>query len=90
MFRVPGGPGIRLDGAMTTGNYISRFYDSLLSKVIAHGSTYEKAIFRMQRALNEFTVRGVKTNIQFLENVFGNPTFVSGAVTTKFIERYGS
>lgn len=57
-YRVPGGPGIRLDGAVTAGNVISRYYDSLLAKVIASAPTYDKAIQRMARALQEFQVGG--------------------------------
>jgi pyruvate carboxylase len=55
-YRVPGGPGIRLDGAVTAGNVVSRYYDSLLAKVIANAPTYDKAIQRMARALQEFQV----------------------------------
>ena len=54
---MPGGPGIRLDGAVTAGNVVSRYYDSLLAKVIASAPTYDKAIQRMARALQEFQVR---------------------------------
>ena len=56
-FRVPGGPGIRLDGAVTAGNVISRHYDSLLSKVIVTAPTFSAAVQRMARALSEFQVR---------------------------------
>jgi pyruvate carboxylase len=86
-YRVPGGPGIRLDGAVTTGNVVSRYYDSLLAKVVASAPTYERAVQRASRALQEFQVRGVKTNIAFLENVLRHPEFVGGAPTTSFIER---
>lgn len=53
-YRVPGGPGIRMDGAVTTGNVVSRYYDSLLAKTIASAPTFNKAVQKMQRALNEF------------------------------------
>ncbi|KAK9800249.1 hypothetical protein WJX73_006193 [Symbiochloris irregularis] len=86
-YRSPGGPGIRLDGAMTAGNTVSRHYDSLLVKVISHGSTFTGAVQKMQRALHEFHIRGVKTNIAFLQNVFRHPEFLSGEATTSFIER---
>jgi pyruvate carboxylase len=56
-YRPPGGPGIRLDSAVTAGNVISRYYDSLLSKVIASAPTFDKAVQRMARALQEFQVR---------------------------------
>jgi pyruvate carboxylase len=55
-YRVPGGPGIRMDGAVTTGNVVSRYYDSLLAKVIAHAPTFNKAVQKQSRALAEFQV----------------------------------
>ncbi|KAA6420341.1 MAG: pyruvate carboxylase [Trebouxia sp. A1-2] len=85
-YRSPGGPGIRLDGAMTAGNVVSRHYDSLLVKVIVRSNSYIHAIQKMQRALYEFQIRGVKTNILFLENVLRHPEFLSGYATTSFIE----
>jgi pyruvate carboxylase len=87
-YRPPGGPGIRLDSAVTAGNVISRYYDSLLSKVIASAPTFDKAVQRMARALQEFQVRGIKTNIPFMENVLRHPVFLAGAATTGFIETY--
>lgn len=86
-YRVPGGPGIRLDGAVTTGNVVSRYYDSLLAKVISHAPTFEQSIQKMQRALNEFQIRGIKTNIPFLENVLRHPEFLAGEAKTSFIEK---
>ncbi|KAK9814506.1 hypothetical protein WJX72_007023 [[Myrmecia] bisecta] len=86
-YRSPGGPGIRLDGAMTAGNIVSRHYDSLLVKVICSANSYIHAIQKMQRALYEFQIRGVKTNILFLENVLRHPEFLHGQATTSFIER---
>lgn len=55
-YRPPGGPGIRLDSAVTAGNVVSRYYDSLLSKVISSAPTFDKAVQRMARALQEFQV----------------------------------
>ncbi|GMH36667.1 hypothetical protein BSKO_04540 [Bryopsis sp. KO-2023] len=86
-FRVPGGPGVRLDGAVITGNVISRYYDSLICKVICWAPTFPKAVQKMQRALNEFQVRGIKTNIPFLSRVCVHPEFLGGAGTTAFMER---
>ena len=85
-YRSAGGPGVRLDGAMGSGNTISPFYDSLLVKVICKASSFGATVQKMQRALFEFHVRGVKTNIPFLENVFNHPEFLSGNATTSFIE----
>ncbi|KAG2437519.1 hypothetical protein HYH02_011162 [Chlamydomonas schloesseri] len=87
-YRMPGGPGIRMDGAVTTGNVISRYYDSMLAKVIASAPTFKMATQKMQRALAEFQIRGIKTNIPFLENVMRHPDFLSGEATTFFIEQH--
>jgi len=86
-YRVPGGPGIRLDGAVTTGNVVSRYYDSMLAKVIASAPTFPQAAQKMQRALSEFQIRGIKTNISFLENVLRHPEFLEGECKTSFIEK---
>ena len=86
-YRSPGGFGIRLDGGQGfAGSVITPFYDSMLVKVIASGQTYEMAMDRMHRALTEFRIRGVKTNIPFLENVIGNEVFRSGQATTTLID----
>lgn len=86
-YRSPGGPGVRLDGYMQAGNTISRHYDSLLVKVICKAPSFLGAVQKLQRALYEFHIRGVKTNIQFLENVLRHPGFLSGNATTSFIEQ---
>ena len=86
-YRSPGGFGIRLDGGMGySGAVITPFYDSMLVKVIASGSSYATACDRMHRALSEFRIRGVKTNIPFLENVIANGLFRSGQATTTLID----
>jgi pyruvate carboxylase len=86
-YRSPGGFGIRLDGGMgNAGSVITPFYDSLLVKVTASGRDFPLALQRMDRALREFRIRGVKTNIPFLENVIHNETFRSGAATTTLID----
>ena len=86
-YRSPGGFGIRLDGGMGyTGAVITPFYDSMLVKAIASGSSYETAMDRMSRALSEFRIRGVKTNIPFVENVIAHPDFRSGQATTSLID----
>jgi pyruvate carboxylase len=86
-YRSPGGFGIRLDGGMGYGGaIITPFYDSLLVKVIASAHTYEDALQRMHRALSEFRIRGVKTNIPFLENVIQHEKFRTGQATTTLID----
>ncbi len=86
-YRSPGGFGVRLDGGMgLSGAIITPFYDSMLVKVITSGQSYEVAMQRTQRALSEFRIRGVKTNIPFLENVIAHPIFKSGQATTTLID----
>lgn len=86
-YRSPGGFGVRLDGGMGfAGAVITPFYDSLLVKCIASGHSYDMAINRSRRILTEFRIRGVKTNIPFLENVIAHPTFRSGQATTTLID----
>jgi len=86
-FREAQGMGIRLDGGTAySGGVITRYYDSLLMKVTAHAQTPEAAIARMDRALREFRIRGVSTNIAFVENLLKHPVFLSNEYTTKFID----
>ncbi|MGL4309463.1 MAG: pyruvate carboxylase, partial [Paracoccaceae bacterium] len=86
-YRSATGNGIRLDGGTAySGSVITRYYDSLLVKVTAHAQTPEKAIARMDRALREFRVRGVATNIEFVINLLKHPTFLDDTYTTKFID----
>ncbi len=86
-FREATGMGIRLDGGTAySGGVITRYYDSLLVKITAHAQTPEGAIARMDRALREFRIRGVSTNISFVENLLKHPTFLSNEYTTKFID----
>jgi pyruvate carboxylase len=86
-YRSPAGFGIRLDGASAYGGaVISPFYDSLLVKVTAWGQNFPQACQRMDRALREFRIRGVKTNIPFLENVVNHPAFEAGQTTTSFLD----
>ncbi len=86
-YRSATGMGIRLDGGTAyAGGVITRYYDSLLVKITAHAQTPEAAIARMDRALREFRIRGVSTNIAFVENLLKHPTFLSNEYTTKFID----
>ncbi|HXS93458.1 MAG TPA: pyruvate carboxylase [Candidatus Limnocylindrales bacterium] len=86
-YRSPAGFGIRLDGGSAySGAVITPYYDSLLVKTTAWGREFPHACQRMDRSLREFRVRGVKTNIPFLENVVNHPDFQSGRATTRWIE----
>ena len=87
VYRSAAGFGLRLDGGTAYGGaVITPYYDSLLVKVTAWGHTPDEAIARMDRALREFRIRGVASNLQFLENVIDHPLFRSGECTTRFID----
>lgn len=86
-YRSPGGAGIRLDGGtVTTGAEVSPHFDSMLVKLIARGRNFPAAVQRTRRALAEFRIRGVATNINFLQAVVEDPTFASGDLSTHFID----
>ncbi|MBI1173175.1 pyruvate carboxylase [bacterium] len=86
-YRTATGNGIRLDGGTAyAGSVITRYYDSLLVKVTAWAQTPEASIVRMDRALREFRIRGVSTNIEFVINLLKHPTFLDYSYTTKFID----
>jgi pyruvate carboxylase len=87
-YRSAGGFGLRLDGGNGfAGAVITPYFDSLLVKLTSSGATFDEAVKRSDRALREFRIRGVKTNIPFLENLIQHPTFVSGDATTTFIDK---
>ena len=86
-YRNAAGLGIRLDeGTAYSGAVITPYYDSLLVKVTAWAPTAAESVQRMDRALREFRIRGVASNLQFLENVINHPDFAAGTVTTRFID----
>ncbi|TWH04216.1 pyruvate carboxylase [Nocardioides sp. J9] len=88
-YRSPGGAGVRIDGGTTyTGAEVSAHFDSMLAKLTCRGRTFEKAAEKARRAVAEFRIRGVSTNIPFLQAVLEDPDFVAGAVTTSFIETH--
>ncbi len=86
-YRSPGGAGIRLDGGTTAaGSQISPHFDSMLAKLTCRGRDFPAAVARARRALAEFRIRGVATNIPFLRAVLDDPAFVAGDVSTSFID----
>jgi len=86
-YRSPGGAGIRLDGGtIAAGSEVSPHFDSLLVKLIARGRDFHSAVIRAERALAEFRIRGVSTNISFMQAVLADPTFASGDLSTSFID----
>jgi len=89
-FRVPGGPGIRVDTACYADGVIPPYYDSLIAKLIAYGHTREEAIARMQRGLDGFVVEGIKTTIPLHKRILEDPDFAAGKFDTHFLERLPS
>ena len=86
--REPAGPGIRVESALYDGVEVTPYYDSLLAKVTAWGRNREGARTRMKRALAEFRVVGVATNIPYLQQILDHPDFISGDVDTGFLDRH--
>ena len=86
-FRVPGGPGVRVDTACYADAVIPPYYDSLIAKIIAHGRDRSEAIARMKGALGGFVVEGIKTTIPLQKRILADPDFVAGKFDTHFIER---
>jgi acetyl-CoA carboxylase biotin carboxylase subunit len=86
-FRVPGGPGVRVDSHVYVGYVVPPDYDSLLAKVIVHGRDRDEAVARMQRALDEILIQGVHTTIPFHQKVLRHPDFLAGRTSTRFLER---
>jgi len=82
---LPGGPGVRVDTAMTSGSEISPFYDSMIAKIITYGRNRAEAIERMKRALLEIKIEGVTTNIALHQKILRNENFIKGCYTTDFI-----
>ncbi len=86
-FCMPGGPGIRVDTAMDTSGVVSPFYDSMIAKLIAYGRDREEALARMRRALDEFVIEGIQSNIALHRRILDHPDFQKGPVSTRFLDR---
>lgn len=82
----PGGPGVRIDSAAYSGYTVPPYYDSMIAKLIVWAPTREQAILRMQRSLQEFRIEGVQTTIPFHLALMKHPKFISGDVSTRFLE----
>ncbi|MGB6245951.1 pyruvate carboxylase [Gordonia sp. (in: high G+C Gram-positive bacteria)] len=87
-YRAPGGAGVRLDGAAALGSEVTGHFDSMLVKLTCRGRDFPTAAARARRALAEFSIRGVTTNIGFLRAVLEDPDFLAGGTTTSFIENH--
>lgn len=86
--RVPGGPGVRVDTHIYEGYNIPPYYDSLVAKLLVHGRDRQEAIARMERALGEFTLEGIKTTIPFHLRLLATPEFRRGEIHTHFVEEH--
>ena len=86
---LPGGAGIRVDTAAYQDGVIPPYYDSLVAKLIAHGSDREEAITRMKRALDMFVIEGIYTSIPLQKKILEHPEFVAGKLDTGFLARHG-
>ena len=87
LYYAPGGRGVRIDSHAYTGYVVPPYYDSMIAKVIAVGTTRENAINRMRRALGEYIIRGVKTTIPFQQRIMHDPDFVRGKYHTGFVAK---
>jgi len=87
-YHEPGGHGIRIDTHVYAGYVIPPFYDSMIAKLITVAQTREEAITKMERALGEYIIEGVKTTIPFHQKLLRNPQFRDGKITTKFLEEW--
>lgn len=85
---VPGGHGVRVDKHAYSGYVIPQYYDSMIAKLICYGNTRREALDRMSRALDEFTIRGIKTTIPLHKAIMKDPNFRRGRYSTAFIERF--
>ena len=88
LYYSPGGHGVRIDSHCYSGYTIPPYYDSMIAKVMTYGRTRELALDRMDRALGEYLIRGIKTNIAFSRAIIRDPHFREGKYTTKFIEEF--
>lgn len=87
-FSVPGGTGVRVDTAATADSVIPPYYDSLVAKLVVHGSDRPEAIRRMTRALDMFVVEGISTSIPVHRKIMADPDFLAGRFDTRFLERF--
>lgn len=87
-YHEPGGPGVRVDGMIYAGYTVPSLYDSMIAKLITFGSDRSEAMARMRRALREMKIDGIRTNIPFHLKVLEHPDFISGNISTKFLETF--
>ena len=86
-YSAPGGPGVRVDSAAYAGYNVPPYYDSVIAKLIVHGANRDEAIAKMNMALDEYIIEGIKTTIPFHKKVLRSPEFLSGKYSTNLVER---
>lgn len=86
-YKIPSGPGVRVDDGFGTGSEISVYYDPLISKLIVWAKDRTSTIHRMNRALSEYQITGLINNISFLKTIFSNEKFMHGKIDINFLER---
>jgi acetyl-CoA carboxylase biotin carboxylase subunit len=87
MYYAPGGPGVRVDSHAYAGYVIPPTYDSMIGKLITYGANRDEALRKMERALDEYMITGVKTTIPLEQAILSDPNFKRGVYTTSFIEQ---
>jgi len=87
-YHAPGGPGIRVDSHVYSGYTVPPYYDSMIAKIISYGSTREEAIARMNSALTEVVVDGIRTNTALHQKILTDPGFCSGNFTIHYLENH--
>ena len=83
----PSIPGVRLDTAIHTGAFVSPFYDSMIAKLIVHGSDRSDAVFRLGVALKAFQIEGIRTNLPLLRFIVNHPDFIQNRINTRWLEQ---
>jgi acetyl-CoA carboxylase biotin carboxylase subunit len=89
-FHVPGGPGIRIDTAVYPEYRVPPYYDSMIAKLITHGTDRSEAVARMRRCLELMVVEGIRTNIPLHLRILADPEFLAGRLSTSFLDRYSA
>ena len=87
-FHAPGGPGVRVDSGCYSGITIPPYYDSMIAKLIVYGENRESCIARLERALEEFVVEGIKTTIPFYQKILKEESFLNGNYDIHWVENY--
>ena len=85
---LPGGPGIRIDSAMYAGYSVPPFYDSMLAKLIVHASSRDEAVRKMQSALGEVIITGLKTNVDYQYSIVSSDIFEKGDINVDFLQKF--